>query len=134
MAKTWKQMSSEAMADVKSVTPNEARERLEKDRNALLVDVRDEARIRQTGKAAGAVPISAGNIPLRADTEVPVEFRDERLQDRSRPVMTICDLGPQSAIAAKTLKDMGFTNVNYVEGGTQGWIKAGLPTEKLRAD
>jgi rhodanese-related sulfurtransferase len=134
MAKTFKQMSSEAMAEVKSVSPTEARERLQKDRNAVLVDVRDEARIRQTGKAAGAIPISAGNIPIRADKEVPVEFRDERLQDRSRPVITICDLGPQSAIAAKTLKDMGFTNVNYVEGGTQGWIKAGLPTEKLRAD
>jgi rhodanese-related sulfurtransferase len=134
MPKTFKQMSSEAMAEVGSITPTEAKERLQKDRNALLVDVRDESRIRQTGKAAGAIPISGGSLPIRADQEVPVEFRDERLQDRSRPVITICELGPQSAIAAKTLKDMGFADVRYVEGGTQGWIKAGLPTEKLRAD
>jgi rhodanese-related sulfurtransferase len=134
MAKTFMQMADEAKAEVKSITPSEAKERLQKDRNALLVDVRDESRIRQTGKAAGAITISAGSVPIRADQELPVEFRDERLQDRSRSVMTICDLGPQSAIAAKTLKDMGFTDVRYVEGGTQGWIKAGLPTEKLRAD
>jgi rhodanese-related sulfurtransferase len=134
MPRTWKQMTEEAKGEVKSITPNEARERLQKDRNAILVDVRDEARIRQTGSAAGAIQVSAGSLPIKADQEVPVEFRDERLQDRSRPVITICELGPQSAGAAKTLKDMGFTNVNYVEGGTQGWIKAGLPTEKIRAD
>lgn len=38
-------------------------------------------------------------------------------------------LGPLSAIAAKNLKDMGFTNVSYLEGGIQEWKQAGLPTE-----
>ncbi len=34
-----------------------------------------------------------------------------------------------STIAAKTLKEMGFTNVTSLEGGTQAWKAAGLPTE-----
>ena len=51
-------------------------------------------------------------------------MRDQELQDRSRPVIVTC----KAALGAKTLKDMGFTNVSYVEGGTRGWKEAGLPT------
>jgi rhodanese-related sulfurtransferase len=76
----------------------------------------------------GAIAISSGTLPVVADTEVPEEWRDPRLQDRSRPVITVCELGPMSALAAKTLKDMGFEHVAYLEGGTQAWKDAGLPT------
>jgi len=134
MAKTFMQMASEAMAEVPAVTPEEAQQRLHQKPNPLLIDVRDRAQIGATGMAAGAVPISAGTLPVRADQELPEEFRDPRLQDRSRPVMTICDLGPMSAMSAKTLKDMGFADVAYVKGGTQAWKDAGLPIEELRAD
>lgn len=134
MAKTFMQMANDAMADVPSVTPEEARRRLEENPDTLLVDVRDRSRIRATGMAAGAVPISSGTLPLRADREVPEQFRDQRLQDRARPIMTICDLGPMSAMSAKTLKDMGFTDVTYVRGGTQGWKDAALPTTEPPAE
>jgi rhodanese-related sulfurtransferase len=130
MAKTFMQMASDAMGAVPSLSPQEAQQRLREDADAVLVDVRDMARIRTTGMAAGAAPISAGTLPLRADQELPEEYRDPRLQDRSRPVMTICDAGPMAAISAKTLKDMGFTDVMFVEGGTQAWKDAGLPTEE----
>ena len=128
MAKTFMQMASEAMAEVPSVSPEEARQRLQDAPNTLLIDVRDLDMIRETGMAEGAIPISNGALPLRADQEVPESLRDERLQDRSRPVLTICGMGPMSAIGAKTLKDMGFENIAYVEGGTQAWQEAGLPT------
>ena len=134
MAKTFMQMASEAMADVPSVTPKDAQRRLREDPDAMLIDVRDLSRIRATGMAAGAVPISAGTLPVRADQELPEAFRDQRLQDRSRPIMTICDLGPMSALSAKTLKDMGFTDVAFVAGGTEAWKGAGLPTEQPPAE
>ena len=132
MAKTFMQMASEAMAAVPSVTPEEARRRLQDDPNTLLIDVRDPDMIRETGMAEGAIPISNGALPLRADQELPEAYRDERLQDRSRPVLTICGAGPMSAMGAKTLKEMGFENVAYVEGGTEAWQGAGLPTEQPR--
>lgn len=132
MAKTFMQMASEAMAEVPAVSPEEARRRLQEDPNTLLIDVRDLEMIRATGMAEGAVPISNGALPLRADQELPEASRDARLQDRSRPVLTICGAGPMSAMGAKTLKDMGFENVAYVEGGTQAWQAAGLPTEQPR--
>lgn len=129
MAKTFMQMAQEAMGEVPAVSPSEARRRLREDPNTLLIDVRDLADRRRSGMAAGAIPVSAGMLSVRADQELPEAFRDPRLQDRSRPIITACELGPLSAISAKTLKEIGFTNVAYLEGGTQGWIQAGLPTE-----
>ena len=129
MAKTFMQMVAEAQAEVPGIDVAEAQRRLHDDPATLLVDVRDFANRRASGMAAGAIPISSGALPIAADTEVPEDWRDARLQDRSRPVITVCDLRPMSAIAAKTLKDMGFANVAYLEGGTQAWKDAGLPTE-----
>jgi rhodanese-related sulfurtransferase len=128
MARTFMQMTAEAMAAVPSVSPREARQRLRDDPDALLIDVRDLAAIHESGMAEGAIPISNGALPLRADQEVPEQYRDPRLQDRARPVLTICGAGPLSAIGAKTLQDMGFTDVAYVAGGTEAWQQAGLPT------
>ena len=129
MAKSVTQMVSEAQADVPGIDAQEARRRLRERRETLVVDVRDLANRRASGMVEGAVAVSAGNLPFAADTEVPEDWRDPRLQDRARPVITVCDLGPMSALAAKTLKEMGFTNVTYLEGGTAAWRAAGLPTQ-----
>ncbi len=123
------QMVGEAQAAVPGIGPEEARRRSQEDPNTLIVDVRDAANRRASGMVEGAIAVSSGTLPFVADTEVPEEWRDPRLQDRSRPVITVCDLGPMSAMAAKTLKDMGFTDVSYIEGGTQAWKDAGLPTQ-----
>lgn len=128
MAKTVMQMVEDAQATVPSIGPEEARRRSTEDPNTLIVDVRDAANRRASGMVEGAIAVSSGTLPFAADTEVPEEWRDPRLQDRSRPVITVCDLGPMSAMAARTLKDMGFQDVAYLEGGTQAWKDAGLPT------
>jgi rhodanese-related sulfurtransferase len=129
MTKTFMQMVGEAQQEVPSVSAEETQRRLDADPNTLVIDVRDEAGIRASGTIPGAAAISAGSLLFKADAEVPEEWRDARLADRSRPIVTSCDLGPLSAIAAKNLKDMGFTNVSYLEGGIQAWKQAGLPTE-----
>jgi rhodanese-related sulfurtransferase len=129
MAKTFMQMVGEAQQAVPAVSAEEARRRLADYPITLVIDVRDEASIRASGTVAGSAAISAGSLLYKADNEVPEEWRDARLADRSRPIITQCDLGPLSTIAAKNLQDMGFTNVSYLEGGIQGWQQAGLPTE-----
>lgn len=129
MAKTFMQMVAEAEAEVPGIGVEEVQRRRQENPATLVIDVRDLAERRDSGMVAGAIPISTGTLPIAADTEVPEEWRDPRLQDRSTPVITVCDLGPMSAIAAKTLKEMGFTDVNYLAGGTQAWKEAGLPTE-----
>jgi rhodanese-related sulfurtransferase len=124
------QIAQEAMAEVEGLKPEEVQRRLEEDSNALLVDVRDAADIASTGQVPGALNISLGMLPVRADLELPEEVRDARLQDRSRQILTTCYLGPNAARGAKLLKDMGFTNIGYMEGGMVAWTAAGLPTEQ----
>ncbi len=129
MAKSFMQMAQEAMAEVPGISPAEAQRRLQEDSNALLVDVRDAADIPVTGIVPGGVNVSLGMLPVRADLELPEEYRDSRVQDRSRQIITTCVLGPNGAIGARLLKEMGFTNVAFMEGGMQAWKDAGLPTD-----
>jgi rhodanese-related sulfurtransferase len=129
MAKTFRQMVSEAREQVEVLSPQEAQAKMQADPSVVVVDVREPEDVKATGAIPGAMNIPLGVLPLRADTELPENLRDARLQDRSTPVITTCGGGGQAALAAKTLKDMGFTNVSMVDGGTRGWKAAGLPTE-----
>jgi rhodanese-related sulfurtransferase len=129
MAKTFMQMVSEAQAAVPGVSPAEAKQRLEQDSNTLIVDIRDTADIPITGKIPGSLHVSYWTLPFKADQELPEEWREPQLQDRSRPIITTCEGGPMGALAAKLLKDMGFANVSYLDGGAQGWKDAGYVTQ-----
>ncbi len=102
MARTVGQMIAEAEAEVPSITPQAARRRVQDDPNTLIIDVRDSAEAQAAGTIPGAVHVGYGDLLFAADTEVPEDWRDPRLQDRSRPVITHCALGPMSALAAKT--------------------------------
>jgi rhodanese-related sulfurtransferase len=129
MPLTFKQMVEAAMAAVPVITPEEAKRRLESQPDLLIIDVRDAAEIPLTGTLPGAAAISLGTLPFKADQEVPEDWRDPRLQDRARPIITTCEVGPMGALAGKLLHDMGFTNVSILGGGVQGWIAAGYATE-----
>ena len=129
MAMSFMQMAEDAMAQVDGISAEDAHQRLQQDANALLIDVRDAADIPSTGVPAGGANISLGMLPVRADLELPEDWRDARLQDRSRQIITTCPLGANGARAAKLLMDMGFTNVSYMEGGMDAWNKAELPTD-----
>ena len=129
MAKTFRQMVSEAREQVDVLSPQDAQKKMQETPNVVVVDVREAEDLAATGVVPGAVNIPLGMLPLRADTELPESLRDPRLQDRSTPVITTCGGGGQAALAAKSLMDMGFTNVSMIDGGTRGWKEAGLPTE-----
>ncbi len=129
MAMSFIQMAEEAIAEVDGISAEQAQQRLKEDSKALLIDVRDAADIPSTGVPAGGVNISLGMLPIRADRELPKEWVDTRLQDRSCQIITTCFAGMMSAMGAKLLKDMGFTNVCYMEGGMDAWNAAGLPTD-----
>ncbi len=128
MSLSFMQIVEAAVANVEGISPAEAQQRLEQDPNALLVDVRDAGDIPSTGLVSGGMNISLGMLPIKADLELPEDWREPGLQDRSRQVITTCQLGPNAAIGAKLLKDMGFTNVTYMDGGMEAWKAAGLPT------
>jgi rhodanese-related sulfurtransferase len=127
---SFNQMAEKAMTEVVSIKPADAYRRQKKEPGLLVIDVRDAAEIAETGTVPGAVNISLGSLTYKADQEVPVEWRDPNLADRSRPIITTCILGPMGALGGKLLKDMGFANVQILEGGVQAWIDAGLPVTR----
>ncbi len=132
MAKTFGQMVGEARQEVTAISPQEAQKRMQGDPKTLVVDVREpnDPSRQSVGDIPGSKDVPLGVLAIKADQELPESFRDQDLQDRSRPIITTCQGGGQAALAAKTLKDMGFTNVSMVEGGTTAWKDAGLPTEQ----
>jgi sulfur-carrier protein adenylyltransferase/sulfurtransferase len=134
MPTTFMQMVDDAMRSVPAISPDELQQQLNEDHDTLVIDVRDESSIRASGSVPGAAAISAGSLLYKADQEVPEAWRDARLADRDRPIVTHCDLGPLSAIAAKNLQDMGFTNVRYLAGGIQAWTESGRPVEQAPPD
>jgi rhodanese-related sulfurtransferase len=131
MAKTFQQMVSEAMGEVPTISPAEARKRMQQNPQTLVVDVRDAADISATGIIPDALNISLGTLTYKADNQVEEAWREPALRDRNRPIITTCEIGPMGALGGKLLKDMGFANVSILEGGTQAWKDAGFPTKQI---
>jgi rhodanese-related sulfurtransferase len=127
--KTFNKTVAEAMAQVPVISAEEAHRRIQRDPRTLVIDPRDAAGIAATGMIPGAMNISYGALTYKADKELPSEWREPELADRSRPIITACGIGPLGALAGKLLKDMGFTNVSILKGGTQAWKDAGYPTQ-----
>ena len=129
MAQSFMQMAEEGMAQVEGISAEETQHRMEKDSQALIVDVRDASDVPSTGLAARGQNISLGLLPNKADVDLPAEWTDAGLQDRSRQIIVTCQLGMNAARGAKLLKDMEFTNVSYMDGGIEAWKTAGLPMD-----
>ncbi len=128
--KTFGAMVAEAQAAVPVITAEQAYQRVQSDPNTLVIDPRDAADIAATtGLIKGAANISYGTLQYKADNQMPEAFRDPRLADRSRPIITACYSGELGLLAAKLLKDMGFTNVSAIKGGTVAWKEAGYPVQ-----
>jgi len=126
MEKSFSERVAEAKAEVPAISPQAARERKEQDPNILFIDPRNAADISaSTGIIPDALNLPLGRLNESADADLPGE-----LASRSRPIVTACQAGPMGALAAHALKKRGFTNVCFMDGGTQGWLNAGYPTRK----
>ena len=125
MASSVKQMLEAANAAVPKITPAEAREMIAKG-GTLIVDVRDAGEVAASGKAAGAVNVSRGMLEFRADPDSP--YHDKNFS-RDKSVIVYCASGGRSALAGKTLKELGYDKVFNV-GGFKDWVEAGGAVEK----
>lgn len=123
---TFSRMAADASRDVPAVSPAEADHRRQREPNLLIIDVQDAADVARAGTIPGAVNISYGTLTFAADHELPEAWRSPLLADHNRPIITTCAMGPLGAISGKLLRDMGFSDVSYLDGGVQGWREAGL--------
>jgi rhodanese-related sulfurtransferase len=125
MGKTFRQMVADARSQVKVISPQEAKQEIDKG-NATVIDVREPDEVAESGTVPGARNIPRGVLEIKADTELPM--KDPQLQDRNQKVIVTCAAGGQAALSAKALKDMGFTDVSIIDGGVRGWKDAGFET------
>lgn len=125
MAGGVKQMLEAANAAVERISPAKAQEMMASG-DALLVDVRDGTEVAQSGKAKGALHVSRGLLEFKADPDSPAHDKAFR---KDRPVILYCASGGRSALAGKTLKDLGYSKV-YNLGGFKDWAESGAPVEK----
>lgn len=116
----FEELFREAKKVVPEVPPQEISDRLA---DTALVDVREKTEWEE-GHIPGAVHVPRGYLELRIENAVP---------DRNRPVLLYCAGGTRSVLAARTLQDMGYTDVRSMAGGYTAWKDAGLPFEVPRA-
>lgn len=125
MPKSVKDMLAEANAVVPRITPAEAKALVARG-NVLVVDVRDAPELAQSGKVAGARHVSRGMLEFKADPQSP--YHDEAFRP-DKTVLLYCASGGRSALAGKTLKDLGYTDVRNM-GSFQEWQASGGAVEK----
>jgi rhodanese-related sulfurtransferase len=125
MATSVKAMMEAANASVPRISPAEAKDMIDKG-NVVVLDVRDAMEVAQSGKVPGAVHIPRGLLEFKADPESPAH--DKNL-DPAKPVILYCASGGRSALAGKTLKDLGYDKV-FNLGGFKDWAESGGDIEK----
>jgi rhodanese-related sulfurtransferase len=125
MAISVKQMMDDANAAVPRISPAQARQIIAAN-NALVVDVRDAHEVEKTGKISGAINVSRGMLEFRADAESPYHVKSF---DKGKTIILYCASGGRSALGAKVLKEMGYTEV-FNLGAFKDWAESGAPVER----
>ncbi|MEE2755426.1 MAG: rhodanese-like domain-containing protein [Myxococcota bacterium] len=118
-------------ANVDVLTISDAKQAIEANADALIIDVRDAGDLAATGVIPGSINISLGSLFYKADQTMPEGIRDDRLADKGQTIFVTCALGGQASIAAGVLNDYGYENVSVIDGGIVGWKDAGLDAEDV---
>jgi len=88
----------------------------------VLLDVREPDEYRQ-GHIAGAINVPRGLLEFKLSG-------DPALNDRGTRIVLYCKTGGRGALAADSLRSMGYLHVQSIAGGMDGWLGAGLPDVK----
>jgi sulfur-carrier protein adenylyltransferase/sulfurtransferase len=120
MAKTYSDLLSDAKEQVRTVSLDEVRRRLDAREDYVLVDVREKDEVRQ-GTIPGAVHVPRGFLEMQAEQKLP---------DKAAKIVVYCAGGIRSAFAAKSLAELGYTSVESANPGFVRWKDLGHPVEK----
>ena len=119
-------MVSEAKREIENLTPAQVAEELRRG-DAVLIDLRESEERARNGVIAEAVHAPRGMLEFYADPTSP--YHREEFQPDRRTILH-CASGGRSALAAATLRRMGYTDVAHLDGGITAWDEQGLPVEK----
>ena len=102
------------LKEIKTITADEAFQIFEKN-NCNLIDIREINELENSGKVEGANHIPRGMLEVYLDPYSPI-FKNGQL-DKNKEIVLFCAGGVRSALAAKSLKDMGYEKISHIEGG-----------------
>lgn len=131
ITKGYQALIAEANAAITTYSVEAVRARLEQDARLQLVDIRDPRELERDGTVPGAIHAPRGMLEFWVDPASP--YFKPVFADDSKEFVLFCGAGWRSALATKTLQDMGMTNVAHIDGGFAAWLKAQAPTETLEA-
>ena len=120
-----KSLVAKAKSETKALTPQQAFDQLQAG-TAMLIDIRDIRELQREGRIDGAFHAPRGMLEFWADPQSP--YHKDVFAQASNLIL-FCASSWRSALAAKTLQDMGLPNIFDMDGGFNGWKSAGLPIE-----
>ena len=128
ITKGFRVLVDEAMAEVTTYTVAEVLAKSGSD-NVQIVDIRDPRELEREGTVPGALLAPRGMLEFWVDPASP--YFKPVFADESKEFILFCGAGWRSALATKTLQDMGMTNVAHIDGGYAAWVASGGPIETL---
>ena len=126
VTKTVKMLVAEAKKQTNSISPADAHDRHQAG-DAILIDIRDIRELRRDGRIEGAFHAPRGMLEFWADPNSPYH---KGIFATESELVLFCASSWRSALAAKTLQDMGLSNIRDMEGGYTAWKTDSLPTTK----
>ena len=112
--KTIQNLVSEVMSEIKTIDADEAYQMFQ-NKNCNLIDIRESNELENTGSVEGASHIPRGMLEVYLDPNSPV-FQNGQI-DQNKEFVLFCAGGVRSALAVKSLKDMGYQKVSHIDGG-----------------
>ena len=112
--KSISQLVSEANSEIKTIDADQAYQMI-KDDTCNLIDIREINELENSGRVEGANHIPRGMLEVLLDPNSPI-FRNGQL-DQNKEFVLFCAGGVRSALAVKSLKEMGYLNISHIEGG-----------------
>ena len=112
--KSSQTLVSEALQEIKTISTDEAH-KMVNDNQCNLIDIRDIRELEKEGRVENSQHIPRGMLEFWLDPES-IYFKEGKL-DLKKEMVLFCAGGLRSALAAKSLKDMGFDKVSHIDGG-----------------
>ena len=112
--KSSQTLVQEALKVVNTITPKEALEKCEK-KQCNLIDIRSAAELQREGTIESSFHVPRGLLEFYISPES--AYIEKMKLDINKELVLFCAAGGRSALAAKTLQDMGFEKVSHIEGG-----------------
>ena len=112
--KSSQTLVSQALKEIKTITPEEAL-KLSNESKCNLIDIREKEELDNSGSVENSNHIPRGMLEFWLDPESPY-FKNGKL-DMNKEMVLFCAGGLRSALAAKSLKEMGFEKVSHIDGG-----------------